>query len=101
MFVNYTDFAGNNLMKKIVVSVLANNPTKGFIYNITTEQAETVLGGSYPYIFRIMNATDRTYINSVDSSVRYDGGGAGSINYHDNNIHTVTSSRSIYNRFIY
>lgn len=69
-------------------------------YSLTPEQAETVLGGAYPYGFNMVNITDRTYINSVDDSVRFDGGGAGSVNYHDNNINTTTSSRSISNTFI-
>ncbi|MBD2593890.1 hypothetical protein H6G74_06040 [Nostoc spongiaeforme FACHB-130] len=88
-------------MTKLVILLLDSNPTKGFIHNLNIEQAETILGGAYTYGFRIMNTTDRTYINAVDSSVRFDGGGAGSVNYHDNNINTITSSRSIYNRFIY
>lgn len=88
-------------MKKIVISTLDSNSIETFIHNLITEQAESILAGGYPYGFRIMNTTDRTYINAVDSSVRYDGGGPGSINYHDNNINTITSSRSIYNRFVY
>ncbi|BBD59686.1 hypothetical protein NIES2109_24770 [Nostoc sp. HK-01] len=83
------------------IFTLHSNSIEAFIDNLITEQTETILGGLYPYGFRIMNITDRTYINAVDNSVRFDGGGAGSVNYHDNNIHTTTSSRSIYNRFIY
>jgi hypothetical protein len=85
---------------KIVISGLPHHPIKGFIYNLNPEQSETIFGSGYPYMFRVLNSTDRMYINSVDSSVRIDGGGTNSISYHDNNIHTVTSSRSIYNRFI-
>lgn len=88
-------------MNQVTISTLHSNSMTTFIHTLNTEQAETVLGGVSPYGFRIMNNTDRTYINSVDSSVRFDGGGAGSVNSHDNNINTTTSSRSIYNRFLY
>lgn len=84
-------------MTKIVISALSSNFIESFIHNLTKEQAETILGGSYLYGFEITNSTDRTYINSLDKNVRYDGGGIGSINSHDNNIYTRTSSRSIYN----
>lgn len=90
-----------NIMKKIVISALHPSYIEKLIHNLTKEEAETILAGGFPYGFCIMNTTDRTYINSIDTSVRYDGGGPGSINYHDNNINTVTSSRSIYNRFVY
>jgi hypothetical protein len=84
-------------MRKIVIATLHLNSIETFICNQTEEQAETILGGIYPYGFSIMNTTDRTYISALDNSVRFDGGGLGSINSHDNNINTTTSSRSIYN----
>jgi hypothetical protein len=82
-------------MSKIAISVLISHPIEGFIYNLISGRGDTILGGGYPYRFHVFNTTDRTYINAVDSSVRYDGG------YHDNNINTITSSRSIYNKFAY
>jgi hypothetical protein len=88
-------------MAKTIISTLHSNSVGTFIYDLNTEQAEIILGSDSPYGFTIMNTTDRTYINSVDSSVRYDGGGPGSVNYHDNNINSITSSRSIYNRFVF
>ncbi|GBE92655.1 peptidase M16 [Nostoc cycadae WK-1] len=84
-------------MKKIVVSALYPYSIETFIHNLTIEQAETIWGGSYPYGFEIMNSSDRTYIHAFDKSMRYDGGGVGSFNSHDNNIYAITSSRSIYN----
>lgn len=84
-------------MKKIIISSLHPNPITTFIQNLNTEQTETILGGGYPYGFDITNNTDRTYINSLDKNVRFDGGGLASINYHDNNVNARTTSRSIYN----
>ncbi|MBU7584518.1 MAG: hypothetical protein KAF91_16660 [Nostoc sp. TH1S01] len=84
-------------MNKIGIYTLHHNASETFIYNLNTDQTEIILGGSYPYGFEIMNSSDRTYIDAVDKSIRFDGGGIGSINSHDNNIHTRTSSRSIYN----
>ncbi|MBD2593891.1 hypothetical protein H6G74_06045 [Nostoc spongiaeforme FACHB-130] len=83
-------------MTKIIISVLHSYPIESFIHNLNIEEVETILGSGYPYGFEIMNTSDRTYINAADRSIRYDGGGIGSINYHDNNINARTSSRSIY-----
>ncbi|ALF55985.1 hypothetical protein ACX27_29110 [Nostoc piscinale CENA21] len=91
-----TCFVGTKIMAKIIISVLHSYPIENFIQNLNIEQAETILGSGYPYGFDIMNTTDRTYINAADRSTRYDGGGIGSINSHDNNINARTSSRSIY-----
>ncbi|MDZ8107516.1 MAG: hypothetical protein RM338_18110 [Nostoc sp. DedQUE12a] len=84
-------------MAKIVIYTLSSNFRKTFIYNLTTEEAKTIFAGAYSYGSDIMNTTDRTYINATDTGVRFDGGGINSINYHDNNVNTRTSSRSIYN----
>ncbi len=84
-------------MAKIVIYTLSFNFINRFIHNLTTEEAKTILAGAYPYGIEIMNTTDRTYINAADNSTRFDGGGFNSINSHDNNINTTTSSRSIYN----
>lgn len=84
-------------MTKIVIYTLHPNFIKKFIHNLTTEEVKTILAGAYPYGLEIMNTADRTYINSTDTNLRFDGGGLNSINSHDNNINTRTSSRSIYN----
>jgi hypothetical protein len=87
-------------MSKILIYELHPHDVSTYVNVLTTAQLETILGGGYPYGFHIMNSTDRTYVNAVDNSIRFDGGGAGSINMHDNKYNTIDYSRSVYSNFI-
>jgi len=86
------------LMSKILVLSFHSTRSQTFIQKLTPEEAETILGGSYPYGFHIVNITDSVTINTSggDDTVE---AGINSISYHDNKINTVDYSRSIINRF--
>ncbi len=88
-------------MTKVIISALHHNSLKTFIHNLTPEQAETILGGDYPYGFNIMNTSDSLYIGAVRADQRLYAVGAYSSNISDNKYDTIDSSRSIYNNFIY
>ncbi|WP_414563892.1 MULTISPECIES: hypothetical protein [unclassified Anabaena] len=89
-------------MAKIAISVLNTDVIHVFIYNLNPEQAETILGGVYPYSFFMMNTTDSLYIGgAVRADQRLYAVGAYSTNVSDNKYDTVDYSRSIYNTFIY
>ncbi|AFY46437.1 hypothetical protein Nos7524_0526 [Nostoc sp. PCC 7524] len=88
-------------MAKIVITGLYINPIKTFIYNLTSEEAETIAGGGYPYGFYINNITDSVNIKNSGGDNTIEAGGAYSVSYHDNKINTIDYSRSIYNTFIY
>jgi hypothetical protein len=88
-------------MTKTGVFLLHLHPIKTFIHNLTTEQTETISGGSSGYKISMINSTDSTYINDVDNSIRTDGGGPGSINQHDNKYNTTDYSRSIQSHFMF
>ncbi|MCG6135025.1 MAG: hypothetical protein MET45_10230 [Nostoc sp. LLA-1] len=87
-------------MTKIVISALHPNSVKTVIHILTPEQAENILGGGYPYSFHIMNVTDSITINPSGGDNTYEAVNH-STSYHDNKIHTVDYSRSIYNTVIY
>ncbi len=86
------------LMSKIIVFSLLSTQSKTFIQKLTPEEAETILGGSYPYGLHIVNITDSVTINTSggDNTVE---AGTNSLSYHDNKINTTDYSRSIINRF--
>jgi hypothetical protein len=88
-------------MAKIVISVLYPHIIKVFTYNLTPEQAESILGGVYPYGFFVMNTSDSLYIGAVRADQRFYAVGAYSTNISDNKYDTIDYSRSIYNTFIY
>ncbi|MBW4643874.1 MAG: hypothetical protein KME23_12940 [Goleter apudmare HA4340-LM2] len=88
-------------MAKVVISVLYPHAIKAFIHNITPEQAETILGGTYPYSFFVMNTSDSLYIGATRADQRLYAVGAYSTNVSDNKYDTVDYSRSILNTFIY
>lgn len=85
-------------MSKIIMFNLHPTLNKTFIHQLTLEETEAILGGSYPYGFHIVNITDSVSINTVggDNTVE---AGINSVSYHDNKIHTVDYSRSNVNRF--
>ncbi|BAT55323.1 hypothetical protein NOS3756_43020 [Nostoc sp. NIES-3756] len=85
-------------MSKIIISDSPCNRINTFIQKLTPEEADTILGGMYPYGFKIINITDSVSINTVggDNTVE---AGTNSISYHDNKIHTIDYSRSNINRF--
>lgn len=87
-------------MAKIVISVLDPQPIKGFIHQLIPEETEAILGGGYPYGFHIINATDSININNLGGDNTIEAGGLNSISYHDNSIHSIDYSGSIYNTFI-
>jgi hypothetical protein len=85
-------------MSKIIIFSLAATWKQTFIQKLTPEEAENILGGTYPYGFHIINITDSVSINTVggDNTVE---AGTNSVSYHDNKIHTIDYSRSNINRF--
>ncbi|WP_414590391.1 hypothetical protein [Anabaena sp. CCY 9614] len=88
-------------MTKIVIYALHSNSIKRVIHNLTTEQAETVMGGIYPPGIDMMNITDSTYLYySPRQDRRYWAIGAYSTATNENKYNSIDYSRSIYNRFI-
>lgn len=88
-------------MAKIVISILVFRPIKAFTHNLTTEEAESILGGAYPYNFFVMNTSDSLYIGAIRADQRSYAVGAYSINVSDNKYDTIDYSRTIYNTFVY
>lgn len=87
-------------MAKILIHSLHSEPINSFIYNLTPEQTETVLGGNSLYGFDMMNITDNLYIGmQVTDQILYTGEYTTTI--HNNRHETVDGSRSIHNTFIY
>ncbi len=85
-------------MSKITMLNLHYTRNQKFIQKLTPEEAETILGGIYPYGFHIVNITDSVSINTIggDNTIE---AGTNSVSYHDNKIHTIDYSRSNINRF--
>ncbi len=77
-------------MAEIVSSQLHAKDVWLFLHNLTPSQSETVSGG---YIFVSLNNITGG-INGIENAYYL---GDYSFNFHDNKIHTIDYSRSIYN----
>lgn len=87
-------------MAKIIISVLHFYPINTFVYCLNIEQTKSILGGTYPYSFFVMNTSDSLYIGATRSDQRFYAVGAYSSNISDSKYDTIDYSRSIHNTFI-
>ncbi|MBU7581926.1 MAG: hypothetical protein KAF91_03285 [Nostoc sp. TH1S01] len=87
-------------MAKIVIYNLVTRKFNPFLYNLKFLQATTIWGGGYPYSFHINNITDSVSLNSTGGDITYEAVNH-SFSYHDNNIHGIDYSASIYNIFFH
>ncbi|ALF54302.1 hypothetical protein ACX27_17945 [Nostoc piscinale CENA21] len=87
-------------MAKIVIDNLVTRKFNSFLDHLKSIQAKTIQGGGYPYSFYINNFTDSASINSTGGDITYEAVNH-SFSYHDNNIHGIDYSSSIYNIFFH